>query len=126
MQCESLKIFNVCKAIAFIQLLILLFIGLYAWLVEGSLSGFLMALVEALVSTAWIVQGMPFSQIVFACLISPYLIGVLILLLLHVMHFVDVATFRMLFSVLLIISIPVAYTVHRQEKRILSELESCP
>jgi len=125
-QCESLKIFNVCKAIAFIQLLILLFIGLYAWLVEGSLSGFLMALVEALVSTAWIVQGMPFSQIVFACLISPYLIGVLILLLLHVMHFVDVATFRMLFSVLLIISIPVAYTVHRQEKRILSELESCP
>jgi len=125
-QCKSLKIFNVCKAIASTQLLVLLLIGLYAWLVEGSLSGFLMALVASLVSTAWIVQGMPFSQIVFACLISPYLIGVSILLLLHVMHFVDVATFRMLFSVLLIISIPVAYTVHRQGKRILSELESCP
>jgi hypothetical protein len=58
-QCKSLKIFNVCKAIAFTQLLVLLLIGLYAWLVEGGLSGFLMALVAALVSIAWIVQGMP-------------------------------------------------------------------
>jgi len=125
-QCKSLKIFNVCKAIAFTQLLVLLLIGLYAWLVEGGLSGFLIALVVAVTSTAWIVQGMPFSQIIFACLISPYLIGVLILLLvMYVMHFVDVATVRMLFLVLLIISIPVVYTVHRQGKKILSELESC-
>jgi hypothetical protein len=116
-----------CKAIAFIQLLVLLLIGLYAWLVEGSLSGFLTALVVTLIAITWMVQGMPSpSRIIYACLIFPYFIGVLMLLLMYVMHFVDVATLRMLFSVLLIISIPVAYTVHRQGKRILSELESCP
>ena len=104
----------------------LLLIGLYAWLVEGGLSGFLMALVAALVSIAWIVQGMPSSQIVFACLISPCLMGVLILLLvMYVMHFVDVATLRMLFLVLLIISIPVVYMLYRRAKKILSELEPC-
>jgi MFS family permease len=121
----SKDFFNVCKAIAFTQLLVLLLIGLYAWLVEGGLSGFLMALVAALVSIAWIVQGMPSSQIVFACLISPCLMGVLILLLMYVMHFVDVATVRMLFLVLLIISIPVVFMLYRQAKKILSELEPC-
>lgn len=127
MQCKSLKIFNVCKAIAFVQLLVPLLIGLYAWLVERSQSGFYAALTASLVIIAWMVQGMPSpSQIIYACLILPYFIGVLMLLLvMHVTHFMDVATLRMLFLVLLIISIPVVYMLYRRAKKILSELEPC-
>jgi hypothetical protein len=126
-QCKSLKILNVCKAIAFIQLLVILLAGLYTWFVEHSLSGFLAALSAALVSIAWIVQGMPSpSRIIYACLIFSYFIGVLMLLLvMYVTHFVDVATLRMLFLVLLIISIPVVYMLYRRAKKILSELEPC-
>jgi len=126
-QCKSLKIFNVCKAITFIQLLVILLAGLYAWLVERSQSGFYTALAAALVSIAWIVQGMPSpSRIIYACLIFPYFIGVLMLLLvMYVTHFMDVATLRMLFLVLLIISIPVVYMLYRRAKKILSGLEPC-
>jgi hypothetical protein len=127
MQCKSLKIFNVCKAIAFVQLLVPLLIGLYAWLVGRSQSGFYAALTASLVIIAWMVRGMPSpSQIIYACLIIPYFIGVLMLLLvINVTHFMDVATLRMLFLVLLIISIPVVYMLYRRAKKILSGLELC-
>uniref|UniRef100_A0A7J2U5J7 Uncharacterized protein n=1 Tax=Ignisphaera aggregans TaxID=334771 RepID=A0A7J2U5J7_9CREN len=125
-QCKSLKILNVCKAITFIQLLVILLAGLYTWFVKHSQSGFY-ATLAALVPIAWIVQGMPSpSRIIYTCFIFTYLIGVLMLLLvMYVTHFMDVATLRMLFLVLLIISIPVVYMLYRRAKKILSELEPC-
>jgi hypothetical protein len=126
-QCKSLKILNVCKAITFIQLLVILLAGLYTWFVEHSQSGFYAALAAALVSIAWIVQGMPSpSRIIYTCFIFTYLIGVLMLsLVMYVTHFMDVATLRMLLLALLIISIPLVYILYRQAKKILSELEPC-
>jgi hypothetical protein len=126
-QCKSLKIFNVCKAITFIQLLVILLAGLYTWFVERSLSGFYAALTASLAIIAWMVQGMSSpSRIIYECFIFTYLIGVLMLLLvMYVTHFVDVATLRMLFLVLLIISIPVVYMLYRRAKKILSGLEPC-
>jgi phosphoglycerol transferase MdoB-like AlkP superfamily enzyme len=125
-QCKSLKILNVCEAIAFVQLLVPLLIGLYAWLVERSQSGFYVALTASL-AIAWIIQGMSSpSQAIYGCFIFTYLIGVLTLLLvMHVMHFMDVATLRMLFLALLIISIPLVYVLYRRAKKVLSELEPC-
>jgi len=126
-QCKSLKILNVCKAITFIQLLVILLTGLYTWFVGHSQSGFYVALTASLVIIAWIVQGMPSpSRIIYTCFISPYLFAVLMLLLvMYVTHFMDVATLRMLFLVLLIISMPVVYTLYRRAKKVLSGLESC-
>ena len=125
-QCKSLKIFNVCKAIVFIQLLVILFIGLYTWFVERNQSGFYVALTASL-AIAWIVQGMSSpSQVIYGFFIFTYLIGVLMLLLvMYVTHFMDVATLRMLFLVLLIISMPVVYVLYRRAKKVLSELEPC-
>jgi hypothetical protein len=126
-QCKSLKIFNVCKAITFIQLLVILLAGLYTWFVGHSQSGFYVALTASLVIIAWMVQGMPSpSQVIYGCFISPYLIAVLMLsLVMYATHFMDVATFRMLFLVLLIISMPVVYTLYRRAKKVLNGLESC-
>jgi predicted permease len=107
--------------------LVILLAGLYTWFVERSQSGFY-AVLAALVSIVGMVQGRAFQprRIIYACFIFTYLIAVLALFLaIYKRYSVDAATWKTLFLILLIISMPIAYMLYNQARKFLRELESC-